>query len=135
MPKLELVLGDQLMNDLIAIALKRRISWEELALAALVDLVNSSDASPASGDVYEHYLGVALEKVKSLKSKTKFSLNGYHSDSVRLFTAEEWAAMNNQVGFSPNKFGRRFLQHVAHYKDLIVVADKAGDNKQRYIRV
>lgn len=135
MPRLELTLEDQLMNDLTALALTRRVSSEALGLEALKRLVYSSVADDSTTDVYERHLAKAMEKVKALKRGTKFSLNGNHADSGRLFTRQEWAAMKDEDGFAPAVFGKRFFQFATDHKDLIEVSDKAGDNKQRYIRL
>jgi hypothetical protein len=139
MPRLELTLEDQLMNDLTAMALKQRVSSETLCLEVLKRYISSSkiDNEDPGKDGYERYINSAINRIKSLNSGTKFSLNGNHRDSIRLFTKDEWTIMNNQDGFVPNRFGKYFAQCVNNHKDLkeiVEPSDKGSDNKQRYIR-
>lgn len=139
MPRLDLILEDQLMNKLSAMALKRRVTSEALGLEALKRFVSSDsdsvDVEEPGSSVYDRYSAAALKRVQALKPGTKFSLNGNYKDAIRLFTRDEWAAMRSQDGFAPHVFGKHFYQCALEHADLIELSDKGPDNKQRYLKV
>ena len=137
MPRLELTLEDQLMNDLTTMALKQGISSETLCLEVLKRHIKNSklDIEEPGRNVYERYIDEVIIRISRFKKGTKFSLNGNYKDSIPIFSKDEWSEMTKKNGFAPNIFGKRFAQYVERHKDQIIPSDKASDNKQRYILV
>jgi hypothetical protein len=146
MMSLTIQVDDQLLMAVIAQASALGISTAEFAEKAIRAALSSGpmpslafdDELPAVRQ-YGPHIEKAMRRLKRLEDGITFTLNGNFKGWVRLFSTEEWAQMVAEEGFSPNIFGKQFLQYIKRYNrkhgPIAKILPKTSDNKQPYRKV